>query len=229
MTGLLHSPALPAPPHLVRTRHSVRTQAVRGRGGTSACASPAGTQSPGWHPVGSPDPLGREGGSSHAPQHSTPPTAEGACCPGHGLPLPWSGTVDKDLENHGGERRHPGPVWSRGSLRGPALNPSELQSLHAGTLGSAKSPLARPCETGIWKALSSPPARALDKWELLLPPLKSHLHIRGPALWRAGGCGAAGVESERSRPGARVRHSAELGVRVRVTFAATLEEKRCDR
>lgn len=182
MTGLLHSPALPAPPS------SGENQALSSHpGGTGEgrhfclrqpCQHPVSQVAPCWIPR----PPG-EGVSSHAPQHSTPPTAEGACCPGHGLPLPWSGTVDKDLENHGGERRHPGPVWSRGSLRGPALNPSELQSLHAGTLGSAKSPLARPCETGIWKALSSPPARALDKWEFLLPPLKSHLHIRGPALW----------------------------------------------
>lgn len=91
VTGLLHSPALPAPPHLVRTRHSVRTQAVRGRGGTSACASPAGTQPPGWHPVGSPDPLGREGVRTplstplHPQQKGPAAQGTGFLCPGQAL------------------------------------------------------------------------------------------------------------------------------------------------
>lgn len=70
----------------------------------------------------------------HTPRHSTPPTAEEACC------HQWVFAVEGDLENHGEERtlqtlwlhRHKLEPWL--SHVGPALNPSEAQAFPLGIL-----------------------------------------------------------------------------------------------
>lgn len=163
--GLLRSLALPNS-HLVRTRHSVHTHAVSREGLYfwlhQRCRHPASPKAPWWIP--------RPSGKGvctplmiplHPQQKGPAAQGTGFLCPGQTLlTRTWRNIEKRESSRLCG---HTGTVWSPGSLRGPALNLSELQSLCVGTLGSAKSSFTRPCEDTMRVVFGKPSVLCLHK------------------------------------------------------------------